>query len=424
MLRSISRLTRNAQILKSSSLRNMSIWANVKMGPPDPILGVAEAYRNDPSEIKVNLSVGAFRDDNGKPFVLKSVRKAEKQIMDMAMDKEYIPISGLDSFNNASIRFAYGPESLPIKENRIAVAQSLSGTGALRVGAAFIERWLGKDTKIFVPKPTWGNHITVFRDAGLSVSDYKYLDSKTNTLDIAGVLEDFSKMPKGSVVLLHGCAHNPTGVDPSPEQWKQILEVCKQRELIPFFDLAYQGFASGNPEKDAYSLRLFTDAGMPVILAQSYAKNMGLYGERVGAISFVCKDEAEKQNVLSQMKILIRPLYSNPPSNGVRIASKILNDPELNSLWLDEVKYMADRIISMRTLLRSHLENDCGSKLDWSHITSQIGMFCFTGVSPDKVQRLRDEFHIYLTSNGRISIPGANSKNVKYIAESFHQVTK
>ncbi|PVU95311.1 hypothetical protein BB561_001886 [Smittium simulii] len=404
--------------------RSMSFWQNVKMGPADPILGVNEAFKKDTHDKKVLVGVGAFRDDNGKPLVLTAVRKAEELILKQNLDKEYLPIIGLDSFNKAAIRFAYGSQSAPILENRIAITQSLSGTGSLRIGAAFIERFMPKGTKVYVPKPTWGNHLSVFSDARVETCEYRYFDPKTNGLNIVGLLEDLNNAPNGSVVLLHGCAHNPTGVDPTQDQWAQILQVVKNKNLLPFFDVAYQGFASGDPVRDAYSLRLFTDAGLQVMLAQSFAKNMGLYGERIGSFSIVCATPEEKDCVLSQIKILVRPLYSSPPLNGARIAEKVLNDPELNKLWLVELKAMADRIINMRQLLRSYLENDFKSTHDWSHITNQIGMFCFTGLSPAQVDRLKDEFHIYLTRNGRISVAGVNTKNAKYIAEAFHQVTK
>ncbi|OLY83686.1 Aspartate aminotransferase, mitochondrial [Smittium mucronatum] len=417
------RFSRNNVSFKPA-LRHITAWANVPMGPPDPILGVVEAFKKDTSDIKVNLSVGAYRDDSGKPRVLDCVRKAEDFIISQRLDKEYIPIIGLDSFNQAAIKFAYGENSAPLKENRIAVAQSLSGTGSLRVAASYIQRFMGSNTTILVPKPTWGNHLSVFHDAGLKTTDYRYLNKSTNSLDIQGFLSDIEAAPNGSVILLHGCAHNPTGVDPSPEQWKQIMEVSQRKKFVNFFDVAYQGFASGDPHKDAYSLRLFTDNNLPIILAQSFAKNMGLYGERIGAVSIVCNDVEEKNRVLSQMKILIRPLYSSPPISGARIAERIFNDPSLNKEWLTELKGMADRIIEMRSLLKSHLVNDFNSKLNWDHITSQIGMFCFTGMTPEQVVRLRDEFHIYLTSNGRISVAGVNSKNVRYIAESFHKVTQ
>ncbi|OMH81573.1 Aspartate aminotransferase, mitochondrial [Zancudomyces culisetae] len=424
MISNTTRIAGKSIFKAPAGVRFNSIWANIKMGPPDPILGINEAFKKDSHPLKVNLGVGAFRDDNGKPKVLDCVRKAEKIISEKNLDKEYIPIVGLPQFNSEALKLAYGENSSALKEDRVAVTQTLSGTGALRIGGAFIERFLGKDTTVYVPGPTWGNHISVFKDCGLQPKEYRYYDKKTNGLDIAGLLEDLSSAKPGSVALLHGCAHNPTGVDPTFEQWKQILEVCKKNSIIPFFDVAYQGFASGDTNFDAQSLRLFVDSGVSIMLSQSFAKNMGLYGERVGTFSVVCASSEEKDRVLSQFKILIRPIYSSPPVNGARIAAEVLSNPELNKLWLTEVKGMADRIISMRSLLRKHLEEDCKSSLSWKHITDQIGMFCFTGISPEAVDRLKDEFHIYLTRNGRISMAGITTKNVRYVAESFHEVTK
>ncbi|PVV04324.1 hypothetical protein BB560_001173 [Smittium megazygosporum] len=425
MLRSIKFASSNSQAISRGLLsRGMSFWANVQMGPADPIIGVNEAFKKDPAEKKYLLGVGAYRDDNGKPYVLSCVRKAEQKLLSENVDKEYLPITGLESFNNAAVKFAYGENSKPLAENRIAVAQSLSGTGSLRVGAAFLQRFLPKGTKVYVPKPTWGNHITIFKDAGMEVCEYRYFDPRTNGLDIAGLLEDLKAAPDGSVILLHGCAHNPTGVDPSKEQWNEILNLSIKKNFLPFLDVAYQGFASGNPVEDAYSLRLFAESGLQMMLAQSFAKNLGLYGERTGAISVICSSPEEKARVLSQLKIVIRSMYSSPPLNGARIADKVMNDPELLSLWYSELKAMSGRIIDMRKSLRDHLENDFNSKLKWNHITDQIGMFCFTGLKPEQVDRIRSEYHIYMTRNGRISVAGLNTKNVKYVAEAFHAVTK
>ncbi|KAJ1678245.1 aspartate transaminase aat1, partial [Spiromyces aspiralis] len=392
--------------------------------PPDPILGVTEAFKKDSDPNKINLGVGAYRDDSGKPYVLPSVREAERRIAARNFDKEYLPITGLASFTSAAIDLAYGSASKPIADKRVAVTQSISGTGALRIGGAFFQRFFPGAKKIYLPTPSWGNHGAVFRDSGLEVGSYRYFDRRTNGLDLAGMLEDIRALPKGSVVLLHACAHNPTGVDPTPEQWDQILAVFRERDHFAFFDMAYQGFASGDADRDAHSLRSFVAAGHPLVLAQSFAKNMGLYGERVGSFSVVCADTAEKDRVASQIKILVRPMFSNPPINGARIASEILNSPDLRAQWLGEVKGMADRIISMRDKLKNYLVNDFGSKHNWDHITNQIGMFCFTGLTPDQVQRLRNNHHVYLTNDGRVSIAGISSSNVKYLAQSIHEVTK
>uniref|UniRef100_A0A2K5RIB9 Aspartate aminotransferase n=2 Tax=Cebidae TaxID=9498 RepID=A0A2K5RIB9_CEBIM len=364
----------------AASARASSWWTHVEMGPPDPILGVTEAFKRDTNSKKMNLGVGAYRDDNGKPYVLPSVRK-------------------------------------------FVTVQTISGTGALRIGASFLQRFFKFSRDVFLPKPSWGNHTPIFRDAGMQLQGYRYYDPKTCGFDFTGAMEDISKIPEQSVLLLHACAHNPTGVDPRPEQWKEIATVVKKRNLFAFFDMAYQGFASGDGDKDAWAVRHFIEQGINICLCQSYAKNMGLYGERVGAFTMICKDADEAKRVESQLKILIRPMYSNPPLNGARIAATILNTPDLRKQWLQEVKGMADRIISMRTQLVSNLKKE-GSTHNWQHITDQIGMFCFTGLKPEQVERLTKEFSIYMTKDGRISVAGVTSSNVGYLAHAIHQVTK
>lgn len=405
-----------------AALRAKSTWADVKQGPPDAILGITEAFKKDAFDQKINLGVGAYRDDQGKPYVLPSVKKAEKAIVEKNLDKEYAGITGIPGFTTAAAELAYGSNSAPILENRVAITQTISGTGALRVGAAFLERFY-PSKKILLPNPSWANHAAVFRDAGLQPEQYTYYDRENISLNFEGMLADIESAPEGTIVVLHACAHNPTGVDPTPEQWRKISEVVKKKGHFPFFDMAYQGFASGDTAKDAYAVRHFVEQGHQVALCQSFAKNMGLYGERVGAFSLVCESPEEKARVDSQLKILIRPIYSNPPIHGARIASEILNNPELKQQWLDEVKGMADRMISMRHLLRKHLE-ELGSKHDWSHVTSQIGMFCFTGLKPEQVDRLAQEFSVYGTRDGRISISGITSSNVKRLAEAIHEVSK
>ncbi|KAL2762348.1 aspartate aminotransferase, mitochondrial isoform 2 precursor [Daubentonia madagascariensis] len=364
----------------AASARASSWWVHVEMGPPDPILGVTEAFKRDTNSKKMNLGVGAYRDDNGKPYVLPSVRK-------------------------------------------FVTVQTISGTGALRIGASFLQRFFKFSRDVFLPKPSWGNHTPIFRDAGMQLQGYRYYDPKTCGFDFTGAMEDISKIPEQSVLLLHACAHNPTGVDPRPEQWKEIAALVKKKNLFAFFDMAYQGFASGDGNKDAWAVRHFIEQGINVCLCQSYAKNMGLYGERVGAFTMICKDADEAKRVESQLKILIRPMYSNPPLNGARIASTILTTPDLRKQWLQEVKGMADRIIGMRTQLVSNLKKE-GSSHNWQHITDQIGMFCFTGLKPEQVERLTKEFSIYMTKDGRISVAGVTSNNVGYLAHAIHQVTK
>ncbi|XP_003690950.1 aspartate aminotransferase, mitochondrial [Apis florea] len=398
-------------------------WPHVKMGPPDAILGLTEAYKKDQNPKKVNLGVGAYRDDNGKPFVLPSVRKAEEKIKTKNMDKEYAPIAGSSDFCTQSIKLALGDNSDAISNNFNATVQGVSGTGSLYIGSLFLSQFFTGNKEIYVPKPTWGNHGQIFKLARLPMKFYRYYDPKTCGLDYNGVIEDLCKIPEKSIVLFHACAHNPTGVDPNPEQWKELAELIKKRNLFPFFDMAYQGFASGNLEKDAFAVRYFVKNGIDIMLAQSYAKNMGLYGERVGALSVITSNKDEAARVLSQLKIIIRPAYSNPPINGSRIVSEILQDSELRKQWLIDIKTMANRIISMRQTLTNSLKK-CGSSRDWSHITNQIGMFCFTGLTTPEAEKLIKDYSIYLTKDGRISVAGITTKNVNYIAQAMHDVTK
>lgn len=405
------------------STRHSSWFAEVPMGPPDAILGVTEAFKKDSNPKKINLGVGAYRDDNGKPFVLPSVLKAEENISRSKLDKEYAPISGLPKFSKLAIELALSEESENLKENRNATVQAISGTGSLRVGAAFLSKFWNGNKEVYLPTPTWGNHVPIFEHCGIKVQRYRYYDSKTCGFDYKGCVEDICKMPKNSIILLHACAHNPTGVDPNEEQWKKLSEVIKAKNIYPFFDMAYQGFASGDVNKDAQAVRIFEKDGHQFCLAQSFAKNMGLYGERAGAFTVVCSDSAEADRVMSQIKILIRPMYSNPPIHGARIAAEILGDPKLRKEWLVDVKGMADRIIDVRQKLKENLIK-LGSSRPWDHITDQIGMFCYTGMNAGNVERITKEFSIYLTKDGRISMAGVTNQNVEYLAHAMHEVTK
>jgi len=403
--------------------RNAGVWSNVEMGPPDAILGVTEAFKKDTNPKKMNLGVGAYRDDQGKPYVLPSVKQAEIEVVNNNMDKEYAGIIGVPDFFNASIKLALGDDSPVIADKLNVTTQAISGTGALRVGAAFFEKWYSKGKTVWLPTPSWGNHTPIMKHAGLNVAAYRYYDPSTCGFDFQGALEDISKIPEGDIIMLHACAHNPTGVDPKPEQWKELSEAIKKRGLYPFFDMAYQGFASGSTDKDAFAVRQFVADGHQIALSQSFSKNMGLYGERVGAFSIVCNDPDEAARVMSQVKIIIRPLYSNPPVHGARVAAHILNNEALNAQWREEVKGMADRIITMRQRLQNGLAKE-GSTRNWQHITDQIGMFCFTGLTPEQVARITSEFSVYLTKDGRISVAGVSSNNVDYLAHAIHEVTK
>jgi len=392
------------------------------MGPPDAILGVTEAFKRDTNPKKMNLGVGAYRDDAGKPYVLPSVRQAEKIVAEKNLDKEYLGITGLPAFTQAAAELAFDAKNPMLAEGRNVTVQGVSGTGSLTIGGYFLGKF-HECKDIYLPTPSWGNHTPIFKNSGLNVKSYRYYDPSNCGFDSAGAYDDLNAIPEGSIVVFHACAHNPTGVDPRPEQWQEMSAICAKRNLLPYFDMAYQGFASGDIDRDAYAVRHFVEQGHNILLSQSFAKNMGLYGERVGGFTVVCANPDEKARVESQLKIIIRPLYSNPPCNGARIASTILTDEALRAQWLGEVKGMADRIISMRTQLRDNLAKE-GSTHDWSHITDQIGMFCFTGLKPEQVAKLTSEHSVYLTKDGRISVAGVSSNNVEYLAHAIHQVTK
>ncbi|WOK91490.1 hypothetical protein Cni_G00181 [Canna indica] len=396
-----------------------SVFANVVQAPEDPILGVTVAYNKDPSRMKVNLGVGAYRTEEGKPLVLNVVRRAEQMLVNNpSRVKEYLPITGLADFNKLSAKLIFGADSPAIQENRVVTVQCLSGTGSLRVGGEFLAKHYHERT-IYIPQPTWGNHTKVFMLAGLSVKTYRYYDPTTRGLNFKGLLEDLSMAPSGAIVLLHACAHNPTGVDPTVGQWEQMRLLIRSKGLLPFFDSAYQGFASGSLDADAQSVRMFAADGGECLTAQSYAKNMGLYGERVGALSIVCKYADVAVRVESQLKLVIRPMYSNPPIHGASIVATILKDKEMYYEWTVELKAMANRIINMRQQLFDALRAR-GTPGDWTHIIKQIGMFTFTGLNKEQVAFMTQEYHVYLTSDGRISMAGLNSKTVPHLADAIH----
>lgn len=411
----------NANKIAATQIR--SKWDNVEMGPPDAILGVTEAFKKDTNPKKINLGAGTYRDDSGKPFLLPSVIQAEKILTEANLDHEYAPIAGTPEYCKIVAQLAFGENSDVVKNNLNATVQGVSGTGSLRIGTAFLSAWHQPSKVIYIPTPSWGNHTPIIKHSGLEVKQYRYYDPKTCGFDFKGALADIATIPENSVILLHACAHNPTGVDPKPEQWKELSALIKKRKLFPYFDMAYQGFASGDVDKDAFAVRLFLQDGHTLALAQSFAKNMGLYGERAGAFTVVCSSEEEAKRVMSQLKILIRPMYSNPPIHGSRIVHTILSRPELKKIWLVDVKGMADRIISVRAKLVENLKKE-GSSLNWQHFTDQIGMFCFTGLKTDQVERMTKEFSIFLTKDGRISMAGVTSGNVGYLANAIHQVTK
>ena len=404
--------------LSTTAQPSTSLWKDVPQGPPDAILGIAQAFRESQDPRKVNVCVGAYRDENGQPWVLPSVREAEERLL--TDNKEYLPIEGDMAYINKALRFAYGADM--DVENCVAGVQSLSGTGACRIGGQFCANFLPGRT-IYIPTPTWGNHWKIFGACGLPTAPYRYYSRATNRLDLEGLLEDIRQADEGSIILLHACAHNPTGCDPTKEQWKMIADVIEEKNHVVFFDSAYQGFASGDAEKDAFALRYFVqERQLPVMLAQSFAKNFGLYGERCGTLSIVCADADEKARILSQLKMIIRPMYSSPPRHGSSLVKTVLSDEALTEQYYQECASMADRILQMRTLLVEKLKA-AGSAHDWSHVTQQIGMFAFTGMTAEMCDTLTEKYAIFLTRDGRISLAGLNDGNAEYVAKAIHEVT-
>jgi aspartate aminotransferase len=391
--------------------------AEVPQAPPDPILGISEAFKASDSPDKLNLGVGAYRTEELKPLVLEVVKKAERQMLERGDNKEYLPIEGLAEFRKATIDLMLGPSSKAAQEGRVACLQSLSGTGSLRIGAAFIAKFL-PGTKVFVSNPTWGNHNNIFADAGVTVEKYRYFDPETVGLDFEGMLEDIRAAPEGSVILLHGCAHNPTGIDPTEEQWQKIADLVQEKNHLPFFDIAYQGFATGSLDQDAAAPRLFVDRGIEALFAQSYSKNLGLYAERVGAFTYVGNDKETTTKVLSQCKRIARAIYSNPPVHGARIVAEVVGDEATFNEWRAEMEGMAGRIKTVRQELYDHLTRINPDK-DWSFIINQIGMFSFTGLTPAQVENMTNKHQVYMTKDGRISMAGLNSARAEYLAKAI-----
>lgn len=401
-----------------------SVFDSVTPAPPIEVFQLTREFAADPNPNKVSLSVGAYRTEEGRPWVLPVVKKAEKvlaeQIEEESINHEYLPVLGLESYTNAATLMLLGKSSPALAEGRAFGVQSLGGTGALRNGAEFLHRILGCDT-VYNSDPTWGNHGMLFAKAGFTnLRKYRYWDPDTKSMDFTGLLEDLGSAPENSVVVLHAVAHNPTGMDPSREQWEQIADLVQEKKLFTFFDCAYQGFSSGDLDTDAWAVRYFESRGIELFCAQSFSKNFGLYNERVGNLTVLLKDKENIANFKAQMTLVIRAMYSNPPAHGCRIVDTVLKTPELYQEWDGCIKTMANRIITMRTGLRSRLEA-LGTPGDWSHISSQIGMFSYTGLSQEQCVFLKEEKHLYLLKSGRISMCGVTPGNIDYVAQAIHE---
>ncbi len=398
-----------------------SIFAAVELAPRDPILGLNEQFKADTRPTKVNLGVGVYTDDHGHIPLLEAVRRAEKQLYERAEPRNYLPIDGIPGYNQGAQKLLLGQDSPLVSEHRSLTVQTLGGTGALKVGADFLKQIL-PGAQVAISRPSWANHEALFTAAGFPVIQYAYYDAATHGLDFNGMLASLRQLAPGTIVVLHACCHNPTGVDPTIEQWGQIADLLQEKQLVPFLDIAYQGFGAGL-EEDAAVVRLFAGRGFTLFISSSFSKSFSLYGERVGALTLVTAGDDESTRVLSQLKRVIRTNYSNPPTHGGALVATVLNSPELYALWADELAAMRERIRQMRQQFVEKLQA-CGVQQDFSFVRQQRGMFSFSGLTTEQVRRLREEFGIYAVDSGRICVAALNTGNIDYVAQSIATVLK
>ncbi|WP_126968553.1 aromatic amino acid transaminase [Xanthomonas arboricola] len=399
----------------------MSFFANVEQVPGDPILGLTEAYNADSRPNKVNLGVGIYYDENGRIPLLRAVHKIEQQLALDAKPRGYLPIDGLAAYDKATQELLFGAESALVASGRVATSQTVGGSGALRVGADLLKKLLPTST-IAISNPSWENHRAVFGAAGFEVVDYTYFDAASHGLNFDGMLADLAKLEPGTVVLLHACCHNPTGADLSKEQWKQVAGLLKERNLFPFVDIAYQGFDKGI-EADAYAVRLLAAEGIDsYVVASSYSKSFSLYGERVGALSVVSATPAEAKAVQSQVKRIIRTIYSSPSTHGAALVAGVLTSPELRDLWEQELTEMRERIHALRAGLVAKLATLGAPEFEF--IQRQAGMFSYSGLTRTQVDRLREEFAIYAVGTGRICVAALSQRNLDYVAQAVATVSR
>eukprot|EP01117_Protostelium_nocturnum_P014169 TRINITY_DN535_c0_g1_i1.p1 TRINITY_DN535_c0_g1~~TRINITY_DN535_c0_g1_i1.p1 ORF type:complete len:437 (-),score=169.43 TRINITY_DN535_c0_g1_i1:142-1356(-) len=398
-----------------------SLFQDIPEAPADPILGLNQQFLADNAPNKINLGVGAYRTEEGKPLILNCIKKAE-EIVDNSgkFNHEYLPIDGPTEFCNASQRVLFG-DTVDSHGKKFVTVQALSGTGALRVGMEFIKKFFPQGTTVYISDPTWPNHRNICNAVGLAWKSYRYYSRESNGLDFKGLMEDIKGAPDRSIILLHVCAHNPTGMDPTPSQWNEIADLLHQKNHVPFFDCAYQGFASGDLDKDAEPLKMFVRRGFECLVAQSFAKNFGLYGERIGTLTVVSSSEAVTKPVRSQLKGIIRANYSSPPGHGAYVTQVVLTTPALLEEWKVELKGMAGRIHDMREKLSKALEE---RGINWPHVMQQIGMFSYTGLNPKQVEVLIQKHHIYLTADGRISLAGLSTKTVPVLADAIQDALR
>ncbi|STO53888.1 aromatic amino acid aminotransferase [Canicola haemoglobinophilus] len=395
------------------------MFENINAAPADPILGLGEAFKAETRANKVNLGIGVYKDAQGNTPIVKAVKEAEKRLFDLETSKSYLTIDGVAEFNEYTKELLFGADSEIVKQGRAKTVQSLGGTGALRIAAEFIKRQT-KSQNVWISTPTWPNHNAIFNAVGMTIREYRYYDAEKKALDWDNLIADLSNAGEGDVVLLHGCCHNPTGIDPTPEQWKTLAEMSEKNGWLPLFDFAYQGFANGL-EEDAIGLRTFASNHKELLVASSYSKNFGLYNERVGAFTLVAETAEIAATALTQVKSIIRTLYSNPASHGAATVSIILGDKELRQQWEEELTEMRNRIKQMRHQFVELLK-EYGAEQDFSFIIEQNGMFSFSGLSPEQVDRLKEEFAIYAVRSGRINLAGVTEDNIRYLCESIVKV--
>ncbi len=396
-----------------------SLFSNVELAPRDPILGLNEAFNADTRTNKVNLGVGVYCDDEGRIPLLQAVREAERQRIEAAKPRGYLPIEGIAAYDAAVQAMLFGTGSPLLGSGRVITAQALGGTGALKIGADFLKRFNG-NARVLISDPSWENHRALFEGAGFSVGTYPYYDKQTHGVDFAGMLGALKSAAPGTIVVLHACCHNPTGVDLTADQWTQVVDAVRAANLLPFLDIAYQGFGDGL-DADGAAVRLFADAGVTFFVASSFSKSFSLYGERVGALTIVAADKDEAARVLSQLKRVIRTNYSNPPTHGGTVVATVLTTPALRDLWEKELGEMRERIKVMRTRLVAGLKAR-GVPRDLSFVTRQRGMFSYSGLTAPQVDRLQKEFGIYAVSSGRICVAALNSKNIDYVCDAIAKV--
>lgn len=398
------------------------MYQHVDSYPGDPILSLMDEFNKDNRENKINLSIGLYYDDEGKTPELATVGNAKVALNKLpASASLYLPMEGLKDYRLEIQKLLLGADCPLIAEERIATVQTIGGSGALKLGADFLNRYFPK-SEVWCSDPTWDNHASIFSGAGTKVHYYPYFDEKTKGVKFDEMLATFNTLPENSIILLHPCCHNPTGSDLTPEQWDEVTAVLKAQKLIPFLDIAYQGFAEGIDE-DAYAIRTMVKAGLPVFISNSFSKIFGIYGERAGGLSVICENQEERDRVLGQLKAGVRRLYSSPPSNGSKIVAQVLTNSEQKAQWLNEVEEMRVRILDMRTVLVNELKKVLPEK-NFDHLLKQRGMFSYTGFSKEQVERLKDEFAVYLVGTGRICMAGVNRHNVHRIVEAFAAVNQ